>query len=391
MKKRLLLHFMLLSMLLSGSTKLTTSSQEKYLTTWLEDANLDGIETPEELYQQALSEDILIVYSTTTRIYDVKESFEANYPGVFVEVYDTRATDLVESLKAAYEQEDWGCDIVISSDDTGTMTEELVPLHIVNKYVPPTISPFIKEDSNGVLLEFIKESTQLFYNYKAYPTCPIENWWELTQPEWNGKVYMNSPLRSYPAYGLFFSIVTHDDEMAQAYEDLYGTALTIPDDSSAGKIFFEMLVANGMHFTTSSNELVELVGHDSSENSPLVFMISSKIRRHDIGFPIAVAYGVAPCDGVYSTNTISIAGGSKNVAAAKLFIYHLLGESDGTGEGLSPYLLEGTWSVRTDVETASERSLDQVDFWVNEKENLAAKREEFTAYWTNLQENAERN
>lgn len=54
-------------------------------------------ETPEELYEAALKEDTLVVYSTTTRIYKVKESFEAAYPGLTVEVYDTRAHDMVET------------------------------------------------------------------------------------------------------------------------------------------------------------------------------------------------------------------------------------------------------------------------------------------------------
>ena len=58
---------------------------------WLEAAALDAEESPEELYEKALTEDVLIVYTVSTRLVQTKESFEAAYPGLSVELRDVRS------------------------------------------------------------------------------------------------------------------------------------------------------------------------------------------------------------------------------------------------------------------------------------------------------------
>lgn len=375
--------------LLSGCLVLNgceSDSMEQAMNEWYEEAELDSEETAEELYQEALEEDILVVYSTTTRIYDVKDTFEEEYPGLTVEVYDVRASDLVNALLESYEEGEILCDIVICSDDNGRLVEELVPKKIINKYVPYDIEPYLMDEANEELLVFVGEAEQLFYNSEVYDECPISNWWELTEEEWRGNVYMNSPLRSHPAYALYEAVLNNEEAMEEAYELYYGEELEIPEGSSAGVIFWERLIANDLQFTTSSNEIVEIVGDATSDNPPVGFMISSKIRRNEIGLDVAVAYGVAPCDGVYASNTVSIAGGSENVSSAKLFIRWLLGEADGTGAGVEPYLLEGTWSVRTDIESSSVISLEEGNFWFNDKQEVIDNYEEHVEHWNGLVE-----
>ncbi len=382
--KKIIAVILALSLAFSLCSCSSKSAMEQKMEDWLDYADLDAQETAQELYEKALQENTLIIYSTTTRIYDVKDSFEAQYPGLTVEIYDTRAYDLVEVLKASYENEEILCDIVICSDDDGSLTDELLPLNIINKYVPYDIEEYIIDQANTELLHFVGEAEQLFYNDEVYETCPISNWWELTEEQWTNNVYMNSPLRSHPAYGLLHAVIANSDAMAQAYYDYYGQELEVPEGSSAGEIFWERLVANGVQFTTSSNEIVELVGDSSNENPPVGFMISSKIRRTEIGLDVAVAYGASPCDGVYCTNTVSIAGGSENVSTAKLFIRWLLGETNGDGQGVDPYLLEGTWSVRNDIESNSAISIEEGNFWFNDKTEIIDYSDYIEDFWNEL-------
>ncbi len=373
---------------LTACTTTTVTAQEAFLNEWYEDTDFSGTETVDELYASALAEDTLVVYSITTRIYDVVETFEAEYPGLTVEVYDTRAEDLLLTLQEAYDNEDWFCDIVICSDDNGAQSTQLATIKMVNKYLPADIAPHLLPECNGVLLNFVVEAEQLFYNPTVYDSCPIDNWWALTEPEWEGKIYMNSPLRSLPAYATVHAVIDRSDEMAALYEDYFGEALEIPEGSCVGEIFWEMLVANGLQFTTSSNELVEIIGGDVPTNDGMAFMISSKIRRSSIGLNIEPAYGVAPCDGIYSANSVSIAGGSDSTATAKLFIRWLLGEADGTGAGLDPYQLDGTWSVRSDVVSAAPMELTEANFWYNEQETVLAMEDDILAFWETLQTDA---
>lgn len=352
---------------------------------WLKNADLEAEETPEELYLKALKEDTLVVYSISTRIYDVKESFEAAYPGLTVDIYDSRANDMIPSLAEAFEKQEYKWDVVLCSDCDGQMSRYLLPDHIVNKYTPYDIKPVLRDGGEGPLLSYVYECEQLFYNNEVYDCCPISNWWELTEPQWNGKVYMNSPLRSQPSYTLLYSVISNSDKMAAAYEDLYGEPLIVPEGSSAGKIFWERLASNGLQFTTSSNEIVEIIGAPGQSDPPLGFMISSKLRRAAIGMKIAPAYGTVPCDGIPVSSTVSIAGGSPNVNTAKLFIRWLMGETDGTGEGLMPYLQAGTWSARTDVPDNAPFSLEEGNFWFYDFDDLSGRYDELMEFWTELQ------
>ena len=53
---------------------------------WLDNAALDAEETVVQLYEKALTEDVLTIYTITTRITDAKASFETDYPGLHVEI-----------------------------------------------------------------------------------------------------------------------------------------------------------------------------------------------------------------------------------------------------------------------------------------------------------------
>jgi iron(III) transport system substrate-binding protein len=104
--------------------------------TWLKNANLTAAETADELYQKALKEDTLVVYSESSRVMDVKKSFEAKYPGLTVYVNDVRASDLINMLEKNYASNNYDCDIVLCSNNTGIISNELLPKGIVYKYVP---------------------------------------------------------------------------------------------------------------------------------------------------------------------------------------------------------------------------------------------------------------
>ncbi len=380
LKTTRLLCIIIIITVLFSSCQASDNSWEMQLQNWLAEADLNAEENSQELYEKALLEDTLVIYSTTTRLYDVKDSFEAEYPGLTVEIYDTRAYDLVDTLLAAYENNEVLCDLVVCSDDNGSLTSELLPKNIINKYVPYDIAPYLYDDSNSELLYFVKEAEQLFYNSSVYSTPPITNWWELTEEKWRGNVYIKSPLRSHPTYGLFHAILTNPTAMEDAYFEYYGEEITLSENETAGEVFLKRLYANNIKLTTSSNEIVEIIGASNSDNPPVGFMISSKIRRNEIGLNVEAAYDVTPFDGVYSANSISISGGSKNVSCAKLFIRWLLGESDGNGEGLEPYLLEGAWPTRNDVAGVTPIDFYEANFHINNKSEVIESYEYVNAF-----------
>ena len=74
---RIIVAYLLLIVLIL--TACTSKSTIKMST---ENVILYDYEDPQVLYQNALEEDTLIVYSVSSRMFEVKESFEKDYPGL---------------------------------------------------------------------------------------------------------------------------------------------------------------------------------------------------------------------------------------------------------------------------------------------------------------------
>lgn len=373
-----------LAAVLAAAAVLTGCTRERGSTrnVWLEEARLDACETPEELYAKALNEEALVIYTITTRITKVKESFEAEYPGLCVEICDLRSPDLVEAVLDSYNDGTYECDLVICNDNSGEFSEKLVKTGIVVPYVPYDIEPKLKSGSNPEQLVFSQEAEMLFYNGDMYESCPISNIWELTEPKYAGKIYMPSPLRSFSTYGFCSAVEEHSDLIAKAYEDYAGERLEMPEGSSAAEVFFEKM-ADNIVFTNSSDEVVEGL-RDADSGAGFGIMVSSKLRMKELGYALEPMYELEPFCGSSTSTSVMIARGSKSVNSAKLFIRWLLGETDGTGAGYEPFITAGTWSQRTDVPDGSDVAREDIGLIMSDTAYMEKHRAEIEAFWRGI-------
>lgn len=333
----------------------------KEIKAWLKNANLTAEESPEDLYKKALSEDTLIIYSNSTRIMNVKESFEKQYPGLTVYVEDIRSVDLLDKLSDSFSANEYPCDIVFC-DDNGTISQKLLPKGAVFTYVPYDMVKKIPSAKEQVLLPVVIELQQIFYNSEVYNSPPIHNWWELTEQKYKGKVVMPSPFKSISSMGFFSMLIKNSAIMEDMYFDYYGKKITLLPNETAGEAFWRMLFQNGLILVGSSDEVYEMVGAPGQTNPPIGIMISSKVRMKSLGYEIQPIFDMDCFSGVYSSNNIMLAGGGKNVNSSKLFIRWILGESNGQGEGYKPYLQNGTWSARNDIQSQSEKQLNEIRY-----------------------------
>src|SRR5690606_37652442 len=99
-------------------------------------------------------------------------------------------------------------------------------------WLPPDMADKIPAQFHSPLA--ITTNANVFaYNTEVNESCPVTNMWQLTDPEWEGRFAMVDPLTkgTYPDW--FNQMQTYaDDEVAQAYEDYYGTPL-VTDQPSA--------------------------------------------------------------------------------------------------------------------------------------------------------------
>lgn len=350
---------------------------------WLERAELDDNYTKEELYEAALSEDTLVVYSVSSRVFQAKEAFEKEYPGLSVEIRDIRSGDVVNMLKENYRTGDFGCDVVLCSDCDGSLYKELIEPGILYTYIPWDIAPHIKEDCMEMELQFLGEAMLPFYNTDVFEKPPITNIWEMTEEAYRGKIMMASPLSSFSTYGFCAQIMQEEEALTKAYEEYAGEALILPDNQTAGEYFLEKLSDN-LLFVNSNDEVLEGVGN--SDDAWIGIMISSKFRYRDLGYHIMPVTRLAPFSAVYTPNSISLAGGAESINAAKLFIRYMLGETDGRAEGAEAFSTEGSWSVRTDMPDGSSIPMEEIDIIPMDEAYLYENRDRITAFFGSLLE-----
>ncbi len=354
---------------------------------WLSNARLDAPDardTPNELYKLALDEGILTIYSTSTRMVDVAKSFEKQYPGLTVKVLDMRPTELIDMLRTTVDEQVYDCDIVTCSDGDGVMSRELLPEGYIFKYVPQDIKDRFIEGNDGELLTLMQEAIVFAYSDAVYTEPPVDNWWELTEEQWRGKVLMPNPTRSVTTFAFLAMFIKHEQEMAKAYADRYGKELETLPGEGAGKTFIRRLVENGLVLVNSSDEVAEGVGAPGIQENMVGIMVSSKLRMRDLGYTVQISEQMKPFVGVLAPSSIMIAGGAKNINAAKLFIRWIFGEADGQGEGYRPYLQNGAWSVRSDVRSDSEKGLDEMNMIYFDSGFIYDNKDGLLGFWEGL-------
>ena len=341
-------------------------------TSWLQASELDKTESPEELYQKAKAEGKVVVYSQSSRIKDVKASFEKQYPGIEVEAYDMSTNEMIEKILREQDAGLHNVDVVFIKDSGGTVSGELLKEGRLHKYAPDDIEEKLGEqfkDSPG--LPFYFSTRVLFYNTEVYDKEPVSNWWDLTDPKWKGKIVIDDPMLSADSLDLFATFVQNAEDMKKAYKDKYGEEIQLQGTENAGYEFLKRLLANDPIFVKSSDDVVTAVGTLGQSNPPIGISTSSKSRNiKDKGFAMRFVYDMNPKMSVPATSYLYVADQAKNINAAKLMIRWMAGEADGKAEGFDPYNVLGSWSTRTDIALEEQKSIKELNLWPYDAEFL---------------------
>ena len=344
------------------------------------------MERPEELYKKALQEDVLVVYTVSTRVVQTKESFESAYPGLSVEVRDLRSPSLIEAVEKEHQSSRPECDVVLCNDNSGQFRQHLVDTGLVVPWLPADIAAHTKDNPDGNGGSFLYEAEMLFYSSLLYDTCPISNLWELTEERFRGRIYMPNPLNSFSTYALCGAMLQHTDELAEAYRLYAGKELQTAAGETAAECFWRAAAANIL-FTNSSDEVIEAL---SNGDADFGFSVSSKLRYRELGYRIEPVWNLTPFTGCRTSYAVMIAADSRNRNTAKLFIRYIMGETDGKGEGYLPFRTAGTWSARDDVPDGNDVPLSEVDLIVPDQEALILSRDKMQTFWSEVIRDSEK-
>ncbi len=301
--------------------------------------------------EAAKKEGKVVVYSNSSRIANIVDAWKAQYPDIEIEANDLGSDALVTKVREEQEAKAYTGDVGMASGSYFAV--EFVPLEYLWKYFPPELASVIPEANQNPIVTHTLETYGWVYNSELNKSCPISNWWEPTNPEWKGKIAINKdPVTSGSDMGMLTSAAKHADELAAAYQALYGKEWTTDeqygdDTPNAGWLWLKKLAQNQM--IAGGDEAWEVMGSPDMTDNMLGLFWYSKYRKvidGEANFEPCV--GMDPV-GLQKHNYLAILNQAPHPNAAKLYMRFAL-----TAEGLDPWNQVGQVPGRTDVAPAEE-------------------------------------
>ena len=363
------------------------AAQNSQTSEWAKKVELYKDETPEELYEKAKKEGNVVVYSISARMKKVKESFEKQYPGVTLEVYNLPTNEVLEKISREYDSGIRAADVIHIKDQDGSLYLDYVQKGKFHNYKPADIIKHIDPKYCERAMPFYMELNEWFYNDEAYPDGPpITSWWDLTKPEWKGRVLVTNPLDNHSHMCIYVGLVLDADALADDYKRVFGEEITLHGTENAGYEFLKRFMENDPVFISSSSEMVEAVGTRGQERPPLAYASSSKMReRKEKGYALQVVSQITPHTGLSGLNTLYVVNEAPHPAGAKLLIRWLMGEADGKGEGFKPFNTIGGWPLRDDVKAVDPIPLSDINIQDIDKTEIYYKLRDVSDFWLSIQ------
>lgn len=334
--------------------------------------------TTEELLPLAQEEGSVTVFSLSSRIARVEAAFEEAYPGIDMIGVDLSSAKQIARIIAEQQAGVYAADVIYAADSPVVLRDLLEPGR-VHTYVPPRIADQLQEEFKSPLLVHRLSTKVLMYNEAANPDgSPITNLWQLTLPEWSGRVLMVDPTQRGELLDLLTEIALHPDEMAAAYKAQFGEDIAVDDDlSGAGEQFIRNLFANDLVLVANSDALNKAVGAKEATDPPVAFGTYSDRRdNEEEGWALQVANNVEPANGILFPAVLAIAEQAPNPAAARLAIDFMFGDDSETGgPAFEPFNVPGDYATReTIADDPDSVPLEQLKAWTINSEAIAENR-----------------
>lgn len=328
-----------------GAPSLTEAQQK-----WLREAQL-GPFTPKEqdwraIEEAARKEGKVVIYSSSSRIPDAARTFEAAHPGIKVEAFDIGTVDTVNKVKEEAKAGVHVGDIYFAGDPP-TVVKELVPRGLVWNFVPSHLVSVIPKEFQEPLLVHRLGTRVMIYNSEVHKKSPLTNWWDLTKPEWKGKVLMKDIFESGENLSVVATFVQHADDFAKAYKEAFGKEIVLDKDSpNAAFQWIKDFLRNDPVFTGSDGDVSKAVGTKGQKDPPLGIVDYAKYRDVLAGrLFFEPALEVKPIASVFYQSYVGIINQAPHPNAAKLMIRWLMGDNKG-GMGFTPFFVPGDYSPR---------------------------------------------
>ncbi len=337
----------------------------------------------EELYQAAKKEGEVNIYSYSSRVFKFGKTFEAKYPGIKVNGFDMDSPEIVTKVLAEQSAKNYVADVIFLKDPS-TVVNELYNKKLVSNYVPADLEALIPAEYREPLLVHHASVDAIIYNNEKMSAPPIKSLWELTTPEWKGRVIFPDPQKMSEYVEVLATIVQHSDEMAADYKKVFGKDIELSSGiENAGYEWIFRLLNNDAIILGSTNSVAEAVGLSDQANPPVGFTAYSRLRDKEKNpkLKFDVMLDVSPVIGVATEVIIAQVNEAKHPNAAKLLTRWMMGDEKG-GNGYEPYFVMGNFPVRTDVPAPEgSKNLSELKLWKADPDYVWNSGQQVLDFW----------
>jgi len=336
----------------------------------------------------AKREGSVMVYANSSKFEKVLDAWKALYPDIALEGGDTDG--IATKMRAEQEAGNVVGDVWFNSDGH-LLYGEFMPNQWLWSYLPPgVVEPEVTAERPFALS---RRAVDVWgYNQQVHPEgCPITNWWQLVEPELQGKAYMEDPIADPSTTAKITLVVEHADDMAAAYQAFYGRDWTTdeaaaPDafgiaPENAGYLWLKKLAQNKPGIQPGGDEVDEAfasLGMDPKVEPGYGFTgYSSYETTLDGELAMAPCLGLEPVVGILKANYLAIANKALHPNAAKLFIKFALSQ-----EGFDPWNKIGTYPAVEGL-TAAEGMppMDELKLWASDDAFAWANNSKVRDFW----------
>lgn len=326
--------------------------------TWLKANQLGKYDTGEQdwaaIEAAAKKEGSVIVYANSSKIAKAAEMWAEKYPDIKLEGYDLGGDDVLSKTVGEQDSGLFVGDVWFSSGGA-ELFGSVLPKEYVWRFVPSGLA--VPDELTKPLLVSRFGTTLLAYNSELNKTCPVTNLWELTQPEWKGKVVIEDPLNDSSTLSKLISIVYHADDMKAAYQELYGKEPELDADTpDAGWLWLKRFAQNGPIPQPGGDEVDSAFATPGMKENYLAFTSYSNYPDVEEGnLVFEPCWGAKPVVGIQNQSYLGIINQAPHPNAAKLFMRFVM------EEGKDPWAKYGTYFALTDYEVPEGmKTLDEI-------------------------------
>ena len=288
MKKLLLINLILLIFLPAfvfsgGKTEEKTENKaEEKIENWEQYAEIGeyrpAADDWAEIERKAKEEGTIVVYSNSSRVFDYARSFYNKY-GLKIEANDIGTPDLLDKLRREQASGIYHADLVMV-DNIPDLYNEFAKEGMLYKFIPSDLKGVLTENALKQPLAVHHYGCKgILYNTAKNDAPPIDSWWDLTRPEWKGRIVAKDPAKSGTEMSVFATLVRDHENMAKSYKEEFGEDIVLsPECENAGYEFMKRILDNDLILMSSSDPVISAVASNQEEFPPVGIVSLSKIR-----------------------------------------------------------------------------------------------------------------